>query len=127
MTYNVGIAPTMSALQASHDLSRVAIKPGVYYITHVYNDTDVYKKINLRLCAERGVLVVRIYGLSVANWCSSRDGQIGYASVARRPAEITRICATNLQFAPDTFEMRIHTLQVQIENWSMALSAIVMV
>jgi len=62
VTYNVGIAPTMSALQASHDLSRVVIKPGVYYITHVYNDTDVYKKVNLRLCAERGALVGRIYG-----------------------------------------------------------------
>ncbi len=77
MTYNVGIAPTMPALQASHDLSRVAIESGMHYITHVYNDIDVYNKVNLRLCAKCGVLVVRIYGLSVANECSSRDGQIG--------------------------------------------------
>jgi len=76
VTYNVGIAPTMPALQASHDLSRVAIESGMHYITHVYNNNKVYKKVNLRLCAECGVLVGRIYGLSVENWCSSRDGYV---------------------------------------------------
>ena len=66
----------MPALQASHDLSRVAIESGMHYITHVYNNNKVYKKVNLRLCAECGVLVGRIYGLSVENWCSSRDGYV---------------------------------------------------
>jgi hypothetical protein len=40
----------MAALQLSHDLSRVVIEPGVHYILHVYNTTNVYKgvKSNLR-------------------------------------------------------------------------------
>ena len=52
----------MPALQASHDLSRVAIESGVYDITHVYNNNKVYKQVNPRLDAERGALVGLIYG-----------------------------------------------------------------
>ena len=42
----------MAALQAAHDLSRVIIESGVYYVTHVYNAIKVYIQVKPGICGE---------------------------------------------------------------------------
>ena len=55
ITYDIRITPTMAALQSAHDLLRVIIEPGVYYLVHVYNSIKVYKEIESAIRARAEV------------------------------------------------------------------------
>lgn len=49
VAYGFGIAPTVTALQSTHDLPRMSVQSGMYYIVHVYNASRVYTEVQSAL------------------------------------------------------------------------------
>jgi hypothetical protein len=84
---DIGIAPPMAALQAAHDLPRVIIESGVYYVTHVYNAIKVYRQVKLRICGE--------YPLSAA---SAKAGSCPESATSGRFLPINAVFPTNGRF-----------------------------
>jgi hypothetical protein len=77
----------MAALQAAHDLSRVIIESGVYYVTHVYNAIKVYIQVKPGICGE--------YPLSAA---SAKAGCCPESATSGRFLPINAVFPTNGRF-----------------------------